>query len=144
MSDYHSNSSANNDGVFPVSVFTKCVSSIANVADGTKKLRLSFVLPTGHYKARILYSPSDSFLLEEKYRVNSFYGVFEEKEMRAKVVVGTTGFTGKGNNQYNNEFEFDVTKIINGTDVDFAAWQEGSPTQGYRPGINLIELTKLS
>ena len=47
-------------------------------------------------------------------------------------------------NQYNNEFEFDVTKIINGTDVDFAAWQEGSPTQGYRPGINLIELTKLS
>lgn len=142
MNNYESNSSANDDGVYPVSVFTKCLSSMVNAADGTKKLRLSFVLPAGRYKAKLLYSPADGFLLEGQYRVNSYYGVFEGTNERAKVNVGSVGFSGRGNNQYNNEFEFDV--VQENSNVDFAAWQEGSPTQGYRPGINLIELTKLS
>lgn len=141
MNNYESNSSANDDGVFPVSAFMKCISSIKNETGGGRKLRLSIYLTAGHYKARILYSPADNFLLEEKYRVNSYYGVFEGTNERAKVLAGTAGFTGKGNNQYNCEFEFDISKT---SDVDFAAWQEGTPIQDYRPGINLIELTKLS
>lgn len=141
MNYYVTQSSANDDGVFPASIFLQCICAASVVADGTKKLRLSFSLPIGHYKVRILYSPSDLFLLKEKNRVNSFYGVFEGENERAKDNVGTVGFTGKGNNQYNNEFEFDV---LNGLEIDFAAWQEGSPIENYRPGINLIELTKLS
>ena len=141
VNNYECNSSANDDGVFPVSTFMKCISSIKNETGGGRKLRLSIYLTAGHYKARILYSPADNFLLEEKYRVNSYYGVFEGTNERAKVLAGTAGFTGKGNNQYNCEFEFDISKT---SDVDFAAWQEGTPIQDYRPGINLIELTKLS
>ena len=113
-----------------------------NVSDGGNRLRISLNLPAGRYKARILYSPADNFLLEEKYRVNSYYGVFDWETELAIVNVGTEGFTGKGNNQYNNEFEFTVSG--NRRDIDFAAWQEGSPVQGSRPGMNLIELTRLS
>lgn len=144
MNNYEGNSTANDDGVFPVSTYLKCLSAMNVATDGSKKLRLSFRLPNGHYKARILYSPGEYFLMEESFRVNSYYGVFEGTDERAKVNVATPGFTGKGNNQYNNEFEFDVTKDPVGVDIDFAAWQEGTPVKGYRPGINLIELTKLS
>lgn len=144
MNNFESNSTANDDGVFPVSIYLKCLSPINVIADGSKKLRLSFRLPTGHYKARILYSPGDNFLMEESFRVNSYYGIYEGTDERAKVNVATSGFTGRGNNQYNNEFEFDITKDPATSDVNFAAWQEGTPVKGYRPGINLIELTKLS
>ena len=139
--NYESNSTADDSGIYPAEIFLKCQSCQNNASDGTKKLRLSFFLPAGHYRARILNSPADNFVLEEKYRVNSFYGVFQGNSQLAKVNVGEAGFTGKGNNQYNNELEFTVDQ---NSDVDFAAWQEGTPTQSYRPGINLIELTKLS
>lgn len=138
---YVSNTTANDEGIYPATTFMKCMLAKDNVNDGGKKLRISLNLPTGKYKARVLYSPTDSFLMEEKYRVNSYYGVFDKEIELVTVNVGMEGFTGKGNNQYNNEFEFTVSA---GGDIDFAAWQEGSPVQGFRPGINLIELTKLS
>ena len=142
MNNYISNTTANDEGVYPAATFMKCQASMKNVSDGGNRLRISLNLPAGRYKARILYSPADNFLLEEKYRVNSYYGVFDWETELAIVNVGTEGFTGKGNNQYNNEFEFTVSG--NRRDIDFAAWQEGSPVQGSRPGMNLIELTKLS
>lgn len=142
MNNYISNTTANDEGVYPAATFMKCQASMKNVSDGGNKLRISLNLPAGRYKARILYSPADNFLLEEKYRVNSYYGVFDWETELAIVNVGTEGFTGKGNNQYNNEFEFTVSG--NRRDIDFAAWQEGSPVQGSRPGMNLIELTRLS
>lgn len=139
--NYDSNTTANDDGIYPADTFKKCRACMNNVADGSRKLRNSLSLPSGKYKARILYSPADNFLLEEKYRANSYYGVFAGEILLAKANVGTEGFTGKGNNQYNNEFEFTVPAK---GDIDFAAWQEGSPIGNYRPGMNLIELTKLS
>lgn len=142
MNNYISNTTANDEGVYPAATFMKCQVSMKNVSDGGNRLRISFNLPVGRYKARILYSPADNFLLEENYRVNSYYGVFDWETELAIVKVGTEGFTGKGNNQYNNEFEFTVSG--NRRDIDFAAWQEGSPVQSFRPGMNLIELTKLS
>lgn len=141
MNNFEGNSTANDDGIFPVSTYLKCIAAMTVVSDGSKKLRLSFRLPNGHYKVKILYSPDDKFLMEESFRVNSYYGVFEGTEERAKVNVATLGFTGKRNNQYNNELEF---TIANDGDIDFAAWQEGTPVKGYRPGMNLIELTRLS
>ena len=139
--NYNTNTTASDDGIYPADTFKMCQACMNNIADGSRKLRFSLNLPSGKYKARILYSPANNFLLEEKYRVNSYYGVFAGETQLAKANVGTVGFTGKGNNQYNNEFEFTVSSK---GDIDFAAWQEGSPIQNYRPGINLIELTKLS
>lgn len=139
---YISNTTANDEGVYPATTFMKCLASMTNVNDGSKKLRISLNLPVGRYKARILYSPADNFLMEEKYRVNSYYGVFYRETELVLVKVGTEGFTGKGNNQYNNELDFTVSGSR--SDIDFAAWQESSPIQSFRPGINLIEITKLS
>lgn len=138
--NYSCDTTADDDGIYPAQTFLRCQSSMNNVTDGSRKLRISLNLPAGNYKARILYSPANNFLLEEKYRVNSYYGVFAGEIQLAKANVGTVGFTGKGNNQYNNEFEFTVSTK---GDIDFAAWQEGAPVQGCRPGMNLIELTKL-
>jgi hypothetical protein len=42
------------------------------------------------------------------------------------------------------QFDFERQSVPATGDIDFAAWQEGSPTQQFRPGFNLIELTKLA
>lgn len=139
--NYNSNTTANDEGVYPAETFTICQQCMENLANGSKKLRISLTLSAGRYKARILYSPANAFLLAENYRLNSYYGVFAGETQLAKVNVGKSGFTGSGNNQYNNEIDFTVSAD---GDIDFAAWQEGSTIQNYRPGINLIELTKLS
>lgn len=141
MNNYESQSTANDSGIFPVAEFRLCHSSFNNTIEGTRKCRLSLTLPAGTYKARILYSPGDNFLLTEQYRVNSYYGVFAGETQLAKVNVGSNGFTGQANNDYNNTLQFTVATT---GDIDFAAWQEGSPTQQFRPGFNLIELTKLA
>jgi hypothetical protein len=141
MNNFESQSTANDSGIFPVAEFRLCYSSFNNTIEGTRKCRLSLTLPAGTYKARILYSPGDNFLLTEQYRVNSYYGVFAGETQLAKVNVGSDGFTGKANNDYNNTLQFTVATT---GDIDFAAWQEGSPTQQFRPGFNLIELTKLA
>lgn len=141
INNYESYSTANDEGIYPARVFLKCLSvNGKSNAEGTMKLRISIYLPAGHYKARILYSPGDNFLMNESYRQNCYYGVFRwETELTRVLVSEINGFTGKRNNQYNSEFEF--TNSASGN-IYFAAWQEG--TEFYRPGMNLIEITKLS
>lgn len=139
--NYESQSTANDSGIFPVAEFRLCYSTFNNTPEGTRKLRVSLTLPAGTYKARLLYSPGDKFLLTEQYRVNSYYGVFAGETQLAKVNVSSDGFTGQANNDYNNTLQFTVATT---GDIDFAAWQEGSPTQQFRPGFNFIELTKLA
>lgn len=141
MNNYESVSTAADSGVYPVSVFSKCQQINGSNAEGTKKLRISFNLPAGRYKARFLYSPSDAFLISEANIPRTFYGIFKGEEELAKTVVGESGFTGKGNNQYNATMTFELTET---SDVAFAGWMTGTPLQGYRPGFNLIELTKIS
>lgn len=140
--NYETKSTATGDGgVYPDELFLCCQACQNNNIAGERKLRASFNLPIGRYKIRILYSPGDAFLVEPRFLDGCYYGVFEGDEQRAKVAIASAGFTGKANNQYNCEFEFDVLGTAN--DVDIAAWVEGF-NQNYRPGINLIELTKLS
>lgn len=137
-----SKSFADDSGVYPMNIFQNCHSAMANAEDGIKKLRISFELPKGLYKARILYSPGGNFLVESNFLNRCYYGVFDKETQLAKVGIAPSGFSGSGNNQYNCEFEFEVP--TDSQNISFAAWAEGTPLINYRPGINLIELTKQS
>ncbi len=140
--DYESISTAVDGGVYPAATFKLSRSVHGNSATGDRKFRMSFTLPAGNYKARILMSPSNSFIIEQAaWLARSFYAVYKGEELLAKTGIGSTGFTGSGNNQFNAQLTF---QILETGDVDFAAWMEGTPLVGYRPGYNLIELTKIS
>ena len=140
------NSFADDSGIYPVSIFYKCKTSQNNTHTGTKKLRFSFTLPAGTYDISILYSPSSNSLLTEAYRLQSYYAVYNGTIELVKQVVGTSGFTGAGNNNYNNTMQFTLTDT---TTIDVAAWNDypryAAPTAEFnRPGINLIKFTKVA
>ena len=129
-------STANDSGVYPKSVFLKCF-----VTDALKKMRSSLILPAGTYRIRILFSAGSGWTIpNENTRQNSHYGVYQGTTELISQVVGSAGFTGLNNNQYNNTLEFTITD--GSTAIDIAAWNTVSA--GYCPGMNLIEISKLS
>lgn len=140
------NSSADDSGVYPVSTFLRCRTSQNNTHTGTRKLRFSFTLPAGTYDMSILYSPSSSYLLTEAQRLQSYYAVYNGTTELVKQVVGTNGFTGAGNNTYNNTMQFTLDDT---TTIDVAAWNDypqftAPNALQNRPGINLIKFTKVA
>ena len=67
--NYTSKTTADDTGVYPAAFFNNCQCPASSSQDGTKKTRIRFKLNQGTYKLRILMSPANGFLLEEKYRV---------------------------------------------------------------------------
>jgi hypothetical protein len=121
--------------------FLKCFSPNAFTASGTRKMRLSLMLPSGSYKIRFFWSTSSSFNAStEAIRAACHYGIFQgETQLAVSNGAGATGFTALNTTDFHNEMAFTVTDAA--TPIDVAAW---STVNSYRPGWNLIEITKLS
>lgn len=106
------------------------------------KMRLSFTLPSGNYSIRFLWSGKSYVAMKESERLATHYAVCQGSNILAETQngVGTgEGWTAFNNSSFHNELNFTISD--SSIPVDLAAW---STLQGGRPGINLIELTKLS
>lgn len=80
--------------------------------------------------------------MKESERLATHYAVCQGSNILAETQngVGTgEGWTAFNNSSFHNELNFTISD--SSIPVDLAAW---STLQGGRPGINLIELTKLS
>jgi len=53
--------------------------------------------------------------------------------------VGYPGFSSINNNTWNNTLNFTLS---NDSVIDIAFWETIAPARSYRPGINLLKITK--
>jgi hypothetical protein len=79
--------------------------------------------------------------VNETTRPYCFYKVTANGIATNPVVVGPEGFTGLGNVNFNAEISFNVTSASDGN-VVFWVWNNYPGGEGYRPAVNLIEITK--
>ena len=124
-------------GIYAASIYSIC----STVSNKLYKSRLSFALPVGSYQIRLLWSTSASLSTTEAQRLTCYYGIFQNATELTSAVVGTTNFNPYGNKQYNNTLTFSITDSQYPIDL---AWWSTSNAFDYRPGLNLIEITKLS
>lgn len=129
------NAAVDDSGIYSKSIYLKCYTTNA-----LKKGRMSLLLPSGTYRLKILYSVASQWQMTESIRLKCYYGIYQNTTQLSQQTVGTVGFTAVGNTDYNNTLEFTITD--GATPIDLALWNESS--DGYRPGINLIEISKLS
>lgn len=125
-------------GDIPISAYLQAIVPV----NTSGKMRLSFTLPSGNYSIRFLWSGKSYVAMKESERLATHYAVCQGNTILAETQdgVGTgEGWTALNNSSFHNELEFLVSD--NSTPIDIAAW---STLQNGRPGINLIELTKLS
>lgn len=107
----------------------------------TKKSRIVLTLPVGSYTFKIIMSTASSASIDEAMRPYCFYKVTANGISTDPVVVGPSGFTGLGNVNFNAELSFDVTSASDGN-VIFWIWNSVPGDMGYRPAVNLIEISK--
>lgn len=124
-------------GVYKASAYTVC----SVVSNKLYKSRLSLALPIGNYQVRLLWSTSAALSTTEAQRLQCYYGIFQGETELSSEVVGTTNFNPYGNKNYNNTLTFSVSNAASPIDI---AWWTTATTFDYRPGVNLIEITKLS
>ncbi|MDR6734162.1 hypothetical protein [Sphingobacterium sp. 2149] len=130
-------------GNYSLATMAKCYTASSAGAENTgKKARISFSLPAGQYKIRILWNTGSTnyTLTTDTTRSQCFYGMFQGTTELARTICSqTAGFNGLGNQDFNAEMTFTV--IDGAIPVDFGAW---STSLNNRPGFNLIEITKIS
>lgn len=129
-----------NAGVYPdVCINRQNVTTMT--VSATHKSRMVFTLPVGSYTFKMIMRVSSGYEVSETTRPYCFYKVVANGVATDPVVVGPSGFTGLGNVNFNAELSFDVTSATDGN-VIFWIWNDMPGGEGYRPGINLIEITK--
>ncbi|MDR0266023.1 MAG: hypothetical protein LBJ04_22610 [Sphingobacterium sp.] len=130
-------------GNYSLATMAKCYTASQSGAESLgRKARISFTLPVGQYKIRILWNTGSTnyTLTTDSTRSQCFYGIFQGTNELARTICSqTAGFNGLGNQNFNAEMTFTVTD--GSTPVDFGAW---STSLNNRPGFNLIEITKIS
>ncbi len=126
-----------NTGVYDSSVFLAAwhCPNTANM-----KSRLSLTLPAGTYRIRLLWSSSLALDITEEQRQASHYIISQGGLILSEESpIAFEGFSSVDNVEFNSTLEF---TILDGTiPVDIGLY---NTIIGYRPGINLIEITKLS
>ena len=129
------NPTLDDTGIYAAAVYNVC----SVVSNSAAKTRLSFTLPQGSYQIKLLWSTSSSLSITETTRQQCMYGLFSGTTELASAVVGDVNFSPVNNNQYNNTLLFTLSAT---STVDLAWWSTANLY--WRPGLNLIELTKLS
>lgn len=138
ISNVNGEEAQSDTGDIPISAYLQAI--VPSNING--KMRLSLTLPTGSYSIRFLWSGKSYVSMKESERLATHYAVCQGNNILSETSngVGTgEGWTALNNSSFHNELEFLVSD--NSTPIDIAAW---STLQPGRPGINLIELTKLS
>lgn len=130
-------------GNYSLQTMAKVMTTVSSTAaDVKRKARFSLTLPAGTYRFRFLWNTSNSGLSAntESKRINSFYGLFQgATELGRVVCTPDNSITGFNNLDFNAEIQ--VTVSDGAIPVDLGLW---SSVGGQLPGINLIEITKLS
>lgn len=128
-------------GIYSLATMAKCYTASQPGAENLgRKARVSFTLPVGQYKLRVLWNTGSSnySLATDASRLQCFYGIYQgTTELARTICSNTVGFTGLNNHDFNAEMTFTVTDAS--TAIDFGAWSTGPFN---RPAFNLIEITK--
>lgn len=141
-----------NTGVYPDFFITKNIAlsggsydSAATPSIASKKGRLVFTLPNGTYTFKMLWSPASNFTNTKDDLQYLYYRVDASGVVGTPTRVGQPGFVALGNNQFNSTIE-NVVVTNGGTsgNVIFYLYNTKPANLNYRPGINLIEITKTS
>jgi len=120
------------------------ISRILYLAGGeTNKARIVFTLPVGNYKMRMLWSTSGASQLTSATLPYCFYKIVANGTSSNPTQVGATGYTGINNVDFNAEIDFTVTTAQSGN-VTLYIYNTNPTTLEWRPGINLLEIQKLS
>lgn len=130
-------------GIYSLATMAKVISTAnSTIGDDKRKARISLTMPAGTYRFRFLWNTSNSgsSANTESKRINSFYGLFQgATELGRVVCTPDNSITGFNNLDFNAEIQVTVTD--GSIPVDLGLW---SSIAGILPGINLIEITKLS
>lgn len=130
-------------GSYNLQTMAKVMTTVSSTAaDVKRKARFSLTVPTGTYRFRFLWNTSNSGASAntESRRLNSFYGLFQgATELGRVVCTPNSSVTGLNNSNFNAEIQVTVTD--GSIPVDLGVW---SSVGGQLPGINLIEISKLS
>ena len=132
-------------GVYPdILLATPFVFTAPNPPDG-RKGRIVFTLPNGTYTFKIIMSGSSSNALTETYRQYCWYNIKASGTLKTPILVGTTGFTGVNNVDFNAEID-NIIVTDGGTagNVTLYIYNDYATTLYYKPYINLIEITKIA
>lgn len=129
-------------GPYPIKYLTK-VASMGITSGVSLQGRLVFTLPVGAYKAKIIYTASVGGSLSESERVYCWYRIVANGISSGNIQVGPDGFTGLHNSDFNAEIQFNV-ETNSSDNVVLFIWNNNPVNMGYRPGLSLIEIQKLS
>jgi len=102
--------------------------------------RLVFTLPVGTYKFKVIWSTTSGYSAVG-YESDLFYRVDVNGVAGTPVLAGASGFSAIANNGFNSEIDITVD-ALNTANVVFVAF--ATTGVNYRPGINLLEIIKLS
>ncbi|WP_286894947.1 MULTISPECIES: hypothetical protein [Sphingobacterium] len=130
-------------GSYSLASMAKVLTTVnSTAADPKRKARFSLSMPAGTYRFRFLWNTANSGLSAntESKRLNSFYGLFQgASELGRVACTPDNSITGFNNQDFNAEMQVTVTD--GAIPVDLGLW---SSVGGQLPGINLIEITKIS
>ena len=101
-----------------------------------------FTLPVGSYKVKFIWSSGTAFTVDASHLPQCFYRVDVNGVIGSPVQAGPTGFTALNNTGFNAEIDFTVDALNNGN-VRIVLFSTYANYNG-RPGVNLIEIVKLS
>jgi len=139
-------------GIYKDFFITKCFSlngfsydSNATPSIASKKGRIVFTLPNGIYTFKMLWSSTSGGTNTEDDLQYLYYRVDASGVVGTPTRVGQPGFVAFGNRQFNSTIE-NVVVTNGGTsgNVIFYLYNTKPAALYYRPGINLIEITKTS
>ena len=137
-------SSTTDNGIYPKVAFNKSVMSGSYAPNAKSEPSvIPLILPMGTYEIKILMSVQSNLSLStEDMRLYCRYGAIKDKTLAASSpVTDNSSFTGVANNQYNSKFTLNVPE--NEAQVNIIGYASGPGYINYRPGMNLIEITKI-
>lgn len=141
LSTISSSTDTGNSGPYPDTYLAQSQILNGTGNNGAYKGRMAFTLPVGTYKFQFIMSVSAGYALEYNYEDDALYRVDVNGVEGTPVAAGVLGFTGVNNSNFNAETTFTVGTAGNGN-VNLYIYN--NINWGYRPGVNLIEITKLS
>jgi len=103
--------------------------------------RIVFTLPVGTYTFKMIMSVNSAQALASTEQPYCWYKVVANGVSTNDVLVGATGFTGLLNTDFNSELSFTVTEAAT-ANVVFFVWHNRPTNMGFRPAVNLIEISK--
>lgn len=116
----------------------------ANGVVSARKARLVFTLPNGTFKFKIIWSVNSGGTVDAINLPFCLYRIDASGVIGTPVQAGPEGFTALNNTNFNAEIN---AVVLNGGvagNVIFYMYNNKPAEYGYRPGINLIEITKVS